>query len=198
MKYYAVINGRQIGPVSLDELVNIHGCTDSTLVWHSGLPEWLPASQVSEIAALLPPAPNFEPQTEPIAPQQPSYQQQPYQQQTYQQPPQQQTYNPPPAYNVSQPNSVDRGQPYNWTGWAIAATVIGLLFYVIGAVPGIIGIVFASTAQTKYKNGNFAGAYSDNTVAKILTIIGLSISAICLLIVMLAIIGGIALFSRYY
>ena len=65
--------------------------------------------------------------------------------------------------------------------WAIITTVIGLGFYIVGAVPGIIGIVYSANAQSKYRMGDYIGAYKDNNVAKILTIIGMCISALVII-----------------
>lgn len=122
-------------------------------------------------------------------PYQQPHQQQPYQQSQYQQPYQQPSYGG--GYNAGMNvQNVDRGKPFNWMVWAIITTVIGLGFYIIGAVPGIIGIVYSANAQSKYRMGDYIGAYKDNNVAKILTIIGMCISS--LVIIGLVIFIGLA------
>ena len=212
MRYYAIIGGQKVGPLESGELVKMYDINGSTLLWCSGLPDWTAAKDIAEIAPLLPPTMPAEPTTvydqpqpaaQPyVAPQQPYQQPQPYQPQPYQQPYQQPSHQPyqqpqPRVTPQNQPNpqNIDRGAPYNWLGWAIFATVFGLAFYIIGAVPGIIGIVFTSQAKSKYRMGDYVGAYKDNTVAKILTIIGLCISGISLIIIILSIIFVGAAFS---
>lgn len=56
MAYFMVINGQQQGPFETDALLAA-GLTQSTLVWREGMPQWLPASQVAELAHLFPPCP---------------------------------------------------------------------------------------------------------------------------------------------
>ena len=59
--YYAAIDGRQQGPFEhpvLEQKINSGEINRSTLIWHTGLPEWTPAGQVPELAgvfALVPP-----------------------------------------------------------------------------------------------------------------------------------------------
>lgn len=74
MKYYIAENGKQVGPIEFNELLN-HGITVNTLVWHEGMTEWAPAGSVPELAQLLGAAP--------VPPQQPNFPpQQPYAQHT--------------------------------------------------------------------------------------------------------------------
>ena len=90
MKYFIVNNGQQAGPFELHELL-ANGLNANSYVWCEGMPNWLPATQVPEVAALLqqaPPPPGY---------------QQPYQQPGYQQPGYQQPY-------PQQPKSMDFGE----------------------------------------------------------------------------------------
>ena len=96
MKYFIVNNGQQAGPFELHELL-ANGLNANSYVWCEGMPNWLPATQVPEVAALLqqaPPPPGY---------QQPDYQQPGYQQPGYQQPGYQQPY-------PQQPKSMDFGE----------------------------------------------------------------------------------------
>ena len=113
MKYFIVNNGQQAGPFELHELL-ANGLNANSYVWCEGMPNWLPATQVPEVAALL--------QQTPLPPgyQQPGYQQ-PYQQPGYQQPYQQPGYQQPgyqqPGYQqpgYQQPGYQQPGyqQPY--------------------------------------------------------------------------------------
>lgn len=66
MSNYYYTDGRErFGPYALDELRD-KGLTRDTLVWKQGLPDWVPAGQVSELIPILPasdepPAPRFQP-----------------------------------------------------------------------------------------------------------------------------------------
>ncbi len=60
MSYFMVINGQQQGPFETDALLAA-GLTQSPLVWREGMPQWLPASQVAELAHLFPPCPPCPP-----------------------------------------------------------------------------------------------------------------------------------------
>ncbi len=52
MSYYIIYNGRQVGPVSKEELTN-YGLTPYSMIWTQGLPNWVPAYTVSELKDLL-------------------------------------------------------------------------------------------------------------------------------------------------
>lgn len=51
-EYYIAVNGRQEGPFSLNDLKNRNLSPDS-LVWRPGLPEWVKAADLPEVAELL-------------------------------------------------------------------------------------------------------------------------------------------------
>ena len=63
MKYFIYKDKEQKGPFSLEELES-QGISSETLIWHDGMPQWLPAWQVDEVRNLLssnkmpPPPPN--------------------------------------------------------------------------------------------------------------------------------------------
>lgn len=94
MKYYIANNGQQIGPFDVQDLL-ANGLNQSSLVWCEGMANWLPATQVPEVAQLFNQAPPVVPPAQPYGYQQ----QQQYQQQQYQQGYQQQQ-----QYNQYQPN----------------------------------------------------------------------------------------------
>ena len=56
MAIYAAINGQQTGPLNAQALqAAIAGgtLTKATLVWKQGLPNWVPAENVPEVASLF-------------------------------------------------------------------------------------------------------------------------------------------------
>ena len=48
MKYFAMIEGHQYGPMELDEMVK-EGVRPDTYVWCKGMSDWMPASDVPDI-----------------------------------------------------------------------------------------------------------------------------------------------------
>lgn len=48
MKYFAMIDGQQYGPMMLDDMVK-EGVRPDTYVWHKGLPDWIKASEDPDI-----------------------------------------------------------------------------------------------------------------------------------------------------
>lgn len=57
-RYFYAIDGKQVGPVSLEELSSAIAdniVDGEALVWLEGTPAWVPASEVPELAAILPP-----------------------------------------------------------------------------------------------------------------------------------------------
>lgn len=60
MKFWAMINGVQVGPMDGRQLLAC-GLTPQTMVWYEGLPQWVPASTVPELAPLfVRPMPRWE------------------------------------------------------------------------------------------------------------------------------------------
>ncbi len=75
MKYYIAENGQPVGPFEIHELLQ-RGLNMNSQLWNEGMPSWLTASQIPEVAAALnarraaaqpQPAPAYS------APQQPQY-----------------------------------------------------------------------------------------------------------------------------
>ncbi len=68
--YYYLLNGKQEGPATVDEIAKL-GLGKDTLVWRTGMPQWLPIAQVEElkvhvaVAPPPPPSPGQQPQTPP-------------------------------------------------------------------------------------------------------------------------------------
>ena len=52
MKYYIAENGQPAGPFEPSELM-AHGLTVNSLVWGEGMPNWVSASQVPELVAMI-------------------------------------------------------------------------------------------------------------------------------------------------
>lgn len=181
MQYYIIINGVQSGPFSKDELL-LQGVKSDTFIWYEGLPEWVRANTLPELADLFyAPEPtnsykiNFEKESDRIAEaerqSQPIAPPPPVNPQTY--PP----YNPygqpgyPTGYQI--PHT-------NWLPWAIIVTVLSA-FSCIGLIIGIISIINASKANDFYANGRVAEGDSANNTARILTIVNIVLLGITII-----------------
>jgi TM2 domain-containing membrane protein YozV len=51
-KYYLSVNGQQIGPLDVNQLIP-SGMTEKSMVWTDGMPSWAPAGSVPELAHLF-------------------------------------------------------------------------------------------------------------------------------------------------
>lgn len=187
MEYYIIINGEKSGPHALGQLKML-GVGPDTYVWCQGMPDWAFAKDVAEVAAVIIPArPNVPPT--PQAPkqtyQQP-YQQQPYQQQQQYQQPRQQTFQQP-QQQYQQPAGVDKAASFNWIPLSIIATVLGSMIYLVGGIPGAIGIAKAVTARKAFNVGDYATAAANNRVAMILSIVSGGIFAVFFTIILIAV-----------
>ena len=66
MKQYHIFKDNQrIGPVDVEQLSQL-GLTPNSMVWTEGMSQWLPASQVSELASYM--VASSQPQSTPIPP----------------------------------------------------------------------------------------------------------------------------------
>ncbi len=180
--FYIIIDGKQAGPFSRDELLS-RGLNPNSMVWRAGMSDWMPASQVAELQSLFdnkPRSSRFNINKEQEAAQA-NFNRQENQgyQQPYQQPQQQQFQQP---YQEQQPYQQPFQQPFqpqqpyrqhtNWMPWAIICTVLGLCSC-IGLILGAIGISKASSANKAYMMGDNLSGDSYNKSAQVLVIIGL-------------------------
>ena len=203
MRYYIAENGQPAGPFEASELM-AHGLTVNSLVWGEGMPNWMSASQVPELMALLSGMP-YTPTTPPTntggidvtMPQMP-----PVGQDTTTQLPQ-----VPPFGNQTQPTTT--GAPYNqpnqpyappqygpsnqqtngvmpktWLTEAIIATVACVLccFNYVGLATGAFAIFKAMGVKTKFMKGDTAGAAKDSSTAKMMVLITAAVCVVWALV----------------
>lgn len=192
MKYYIAENGQPAGPFEPSELL-AHGLTVNSLVWGEGMPNWISASQVPELMALLG-GQTFNPgnldtqlpQTPPMGEQAPMPQMPPFNPQPtttgtpYGQGTTNQPY-APPQYGPST-NQPQNMMPKTWLTESIIATIVCSLCCgasVITLITGVIAIFQANGVKTKFNSGDYAGANSKSASAKMwmLITVGLGIAA---------------------
>ena len=128
MMYYIMYNGQQMGPMPAEQLRN-YGLNPQSMVWGEGMPNWVAASTVPELAAMM------------------NGSQQPYGPQIQQ-----------PAYGATMPLGNRGMQPIaqpvdNHMALAIIATVVSFLFSCIGVIFGILAIVKANQVNTFVAQG---------------------------------------------
>ena len=156
MKYYIAENGQPAGPFEPSELM-AHGLTVNSLVWGEGMPNWVSASQVPELVAMINGTPfnpggidTQMPQMPPMGgevqlPQVPPFGgQQPTQPTPYGTP--NQPY-APPQYGPSTNQPSNQVMPKTWLTEAVLATVLSFLCLcnIIAAIPG--GIAASASAK---------------------------------------------------
>lgn len=178
MEYYIMVNGAQEGPYP-KEMLRMKGLTADSYVWCAGLPTWVKASDVPELASMLEDSAfggYAQAPTESTAPpQQPQY-----------------GYGPQPQYAPGMNPRDSYGRPeriphFDWQGWAIAGTILGFLTSLVGGIFGIIGIVQANKANEAYARGDKYLGDAANSSAKVMTIISLAISGIVIGLIILSV-----------
>jgi GYF domain 2/Interferon-induced transmembrane protein len=156
-QYYYNLNGQQVGPISLSELM-ASPIFPNTKIWYEGLGDWQDASTISELQSMFPEASNIytsNPPANPVSA------------------PIQSASNPAsyPNYQQQQNANYLDGQqnipPVFYLVGNIIVTVIGACSC-IGLITGIIGIIYSSNAQKKFKMGDLLGSQADAKIAKIL------------------------------
>ncbi len=161
--------GLQQGPVPEEELrqkIRRGEIGGATLVWCEGMADWLPLSQVAELQQAA---------TVPIAPTEASPHLPPPMQQPTHQPLGHVPLQQPPAYEG---NYIAPKIP-NYMWQSVVATVIGLPFCCILAMPfGIVAIVFASKVEGMRVQGDINGAWAASNSAKNWMIVSYVCSAI--------------------
>ena len=193
MKYYIAENGQPAGPFEPNELM-LHGLTVNSLVWGEGMPNWVSASQVPELMAILngtpfnpgnidvsmpqvPPMGDPMPQVPPFGGQQPT-QPTPYGQGTPNQP------YAPPQYGPSTNQPTNQIMPKTWLTESILVTAASLLccFNIVGLITGVLAIIKANGVKSKYMKGDVTGANHDSASAKKWVLITVAVGVIWSLI----------------
>jgi hypothetical protein len=131
MTYWIIIDDRQLGPLTVDEIAATGRLRHSTPVWYNGLAEWTTADNVPELASLLvPPSAPTPPSEVPATP----------------------TIETASEWVQAKPRPV-RAEPRSYLLWAILATVVCCL-------PIGIGAIYMSTrVSSRYSVGDYSGAH---------------------------------------
>lgn len=222
-QYYMVVDEQSTGPYTLDELTLHPKLTPDSLVWKPGIENWVQAKTLPELTPAFsnhtnhhtPPNYSGNPyQEEQKNPDWNNRGADNFQQgNTYSQG---QPHNPfanNPQYQENHTyhnRHTHYDNPYNrydnnyrpnirtnWLPWAIVATVLGFFTSCFGVIFGIIGIIQANKANTLYARGYEREGDAANSNARIMTIIGLVIAAICILVAFFfgGFYGGLSNFS---
>ncbi|MGA0559054.1 CD225/dispanin family protein [Larkinella sp. VNQ87] len=175
-QYYYLEGNQQFGPFTLDELRG-KPLTPETKVWTQGLPDWTEARLVPEINETLSgtqplPATPIEPSAVPPAVNRPFQE----------------------SYTPNQPLGSSMPKPKTWLVESILVTLFCCLPF------GIAGIINASNVDTRYSNGDFAGAQRASEEAGKWTKIGFFVSiglfVLWLALVFIGVLSGVT--SSFY
>ncbi len=147
MKYYIILNEVQLGPLDMTELSKL-SVSPQTPVWTEGMPDWVPAGSVPELAPLFVQTSNRPPQYgngsyDPYAasfssgqPQEPRL---------------------APGMNNS---SYVPPRPDNYLAWSIVVTVMCCIPF------GIVAIIKSCEVNTAYDQGRYEQAEKSSNAAK--------------------------------
>lgn len=161
--YYIHIDGKQKGPLTLEEMAS-EDIKSDTMVWRSGLPSWVQAHTLPEIVPIieeksigLPPKNEYSGGSEP---------------------PIEQVREDVQTEYITQRNEKDTKTEewFNWTPWAVVGTVIGFFTGIFGMIFGIVGLVKSNEANEATRTGS-PHADDLNNDAKLWTLISVGISA---------------------
>lgn len=139
MKYWIILNGVRLGPLTLDEALALP-LDGATPVWRTGLPEWTTAARLPEFADKISGSTDVPPEPADVPPAggyYPSYREPLRSSQEEQRPPMPDTYLP----------------------WAIVVTILCCL------VTGIISLIYSSKVSALYNQGDYEGARRASSTA---------------------------------
>ena len=175
-EYYLGIDNQQLGPFHKDELL-LNGMTEETLVWTEGMSDWLPASDIAELAPLFsgtmpPPGAddfgNFDVSSR---------------------------FGPPAPTSGYTPlgsraSALEGLPPSSFLGWNIVVTVASALLCCMGIpslVTGIIGIKKSSKVDRAFLEGSrtVSEVYSRQAKTMFFVSLGLWVLGLVLLIIAL-------------
>lgn len=150
MKYYIASNGQPEGPYTIEELAS-RNISQDTLVWNETYTNWIPAGNVDELRQSLFSNQAFN------GPQPPIYAPG--------------SYIPPqtPNYGYQQPINLC---PKTWLVESILVTLFCCMPF------GIVGIIKASSVESKFRAGDYVGALEASKSAGHWTKLGFFISII--------------------
>ncbi|GAB1596989.1 CD225/dispanin family protein [Lysobacter claricitrinus] len=95
---------------------------------------------------------------------------------------------PPPSPMPPQAGGVPTP---NYMAWSIVVTILGLcLCCIVGSIPGIVGIVFASKVNSALDRGDFAEAKRNSDAAKLWCWIGTGLVAVGIICNLIWVITG--------
>jgi hypothetical protein len=153
MKYWVIIDNRQHGPLTIEELAAWGRLRRNTPVWHEGLPSWVDAADVEAFAVLLtPPVPG--------APAMPSgvngYD--PYHRAAF--------------FVPEAPKDTFKPEPKTYLVWAILTTILCCI------PTGIVAIWMSTRVTRRYEQGDYDGADSASQAAALWVIVSITLGMI--------------------
>lgn len=154
--YYLDADMRQVGPVSLDDLVAA-GVTGDTMVWHEGLEEWAKAGNLPEVVKAM------ERKARPATPEKPEKPESPESPESPEAPVNPESPESPEAVviDAADDDEIIPKRPSKRLGMNIAMMVLTTLnpFYILGlmlVVPfAAMSITFGAIGESAYNRENY-------------------------------------------
>lgn len=154
--YYLDADMRQVGPVSLDDLVAA-GVTGDTMVWHEGLEEWAKAGNLPEVVKAM------EGKARPATPEKPQAPESPESPENPESPEKPESPESPEAVVIAaaDDDEIIPKRPSKRLGMNIAMMVLTTLnpFYILGlmlVVPfAAMSITFGAIGESAYNRENY-------------------------------------------
>ncbi|MCM1347868.1 MAG: CD225/dispanin family protein [Firmicutes bacterium] len=160
MNYWIVIDRQKFGPLTLEEVRRMPLKRDS-LVWHTGLPTWVHAEAVPELAGLF-----RAEEPEAVCPEHEEVQTQAAPTYVAPPPPAPLRRPAPPAPPVRPP------KPPTYFGWCVASIILCCL------IPGIVAVIYSSKVTTYYERGQYAEAQKASESAELWLILAFTLGLV--------------------
>lgn len=159
MNYWVVIDRKKIGPLTLEETLRMP-ITAESYVWHRGLPTWVHAAEVKELAPMF--APAEEKAEDSAGAEQPSAPT----------PPPPPPYRPHPPLRPAPPVDVLPQRPCSYLGWNVASIICCCI------ITGIIGVIYSSRVNALYDSGQYEESLKASERAELWFIISIVVALV--------------------
>lgn len=182
MNYWVVIDRQKIGPLTLEETRRLPLKKDS-YVWHSGLPGWVRAIELEELADLFA-------VSEPCTVQTPDEVQSPeagsgqevvtddddegFAQEIQTKPSPVPPPPPAPYHYGRNEQSLRPAKPPTYLGWSIASIICCCL------ITGIVAVIYSSKVTPLYDRGDYEGATKASERAELWLILSITLGLVAL------------------
>lgn len=155
MEFWFIINGEQSGPYTLEQASDLPFRANSP-AWKTGLPQWVTADQIPELADILAQRESAVAESQPIRPTR-EYQEYKWQQEQNTQ---------------TQVAEDAEERPSTYLVWSIIVTILCCIPF------GVVAIIYSSKAGRKADMGDYKGARKAAEVAEWMIILAITLGLV--------------------